>query len=111
MNLLENNILNEYLEQTIDPVSHLLSQIERETYLTKAQSHMLSGHYQGRLLSMISKMKSPHKILEIGTFTGYSALCLAEGLDRQQGELHTIDINDELEEQIGRASCRESAKQ
>lgn len=100
MNLLENNVLNEYLEQTIDPVSNLLSRIERETYLTKAQSHMLSGHYQGRLLSMISKMKSPHKILEIGTFTGYSALCLAEGLDRQKGELHTIDINDELEEQV-----------
>jgi len=61
------------------------------------QPRMLSGHYQGRVLSLLSKMKNPRSILEIGTYTGYSALCLAEGL-KEHGILHTIDINEELED-------------
>ena len=73
----------------------LLQQLNRETYQKILQPRMLSGHYQGRVLSMISKLINPKNILEIGTYTGYSALCLAEGLQKD-GELHTIDINEEL---------------
>jgi len=73
----------------------LLQQLNRETYQKILQPRMLSGHYQGRILSMISKLINPKSILEIGTYTGYSALCLAEGM-QQSGELHTIDINEEL---------------
>lgn len=93
------SILNAYLEQNCDPESPLLAQINRETHLTQTQSHMLSGHYQGRLLSLLSKLTAPKRILEIGTFTGYSAICLLEGL-QESGELHTIDQNEELEERV-----------
>jgi len=93
------SILNAYLEQNCDPESTLLAQINRETHLTQTQSHMLSGHYQGRILALFSKLISPSRILEIGTFTGYSALCLLEGL-HEKGELHTIDQNEELEERV-----------
>ncbi len=73
----------------------LLQQLTRETHQKILQPRMLSGHYQGRVLSMISKLMNPKHILEIGTYTGYSALCLAEGLQKD-GELHTIDVNEEL---------------
>ncbi|WP_081209005.1 O-methyltransferase [Salegentibacter sediminis] len=73
----------------------LLAKLNRETNQKVLQPRMLSGHYQGRILSLLSKMKSPKTILEIGTYTGYSALCLAEGL-AEGGKLHTIDINEEL---------------
>ena len=73
----------------------LLKQLNRETYQKILQPRMLSGHYQGRLLSMLSKLINPKTILEIGTYTGYSALCLAEGI-QSNGELHTIDIDEEL---------------
>lgn len=73
----------------------LLKQLNRETNQKILQPRMLSGHYQGRVLSLISKIKAPETILEIGTYTGYSALCLAEGL-KENGVLHTIDINEEL---------------
>jgi len=73
----------------------LLSQLNRETNQKVMQPRMLSGHYQGRVLSLLSKMKMPKSILEIGTYTGYSALCLAEGLSKD-GSLHTIDVNAEL---------------
>ena len=73
----------------------LLQQLNRETYQKILQPRMLSGHYQGRVLSMISKLTKPKTILEIGTYTGYSAICLAEGM-QDSGELHTIDINEEL---------------
>lgn len=72
-----------------------LAKLNRETNQKILQPRMLSGHYQGRLLSMLSKIIRPKTILEIGTFTGYSALCLAEGL-AEDGEIHTIDINEEL---------------
>lgn len=88
-----------YLEGTCDEENLLLRTINRETYLKETMPHMLSGHYQGRVLSMISKMLSPKKILEIGTFTGYATLCLAEGL-KEDGILHTIDINEEQEERV-----------
>ena len=73
----------------------LLKQLTRETYQKILQPRMLSGHYQGRILSMIAKLANPKTILEIGTYTGYSALCLAEGLQKN-GTLHTIDVNEEL---------------
>tara|TARA_B110000977_G_scaffold196154_1_gene275957 strand:+ start:2054 stop:2695 length:642 start_codon:yes stop_codon:yes gene_type:complete len=73
----------------------LLQKLHRETWQKVLQPRMLSGHFQGRVLSMISKLIAPKYILEIGTYTGYSALCLAEGM-QAEGELHTIDINEEL---------------
>lgn len=91
--------VNVYLEETCDAEEALLRTINRETYLKETMPHMLSGHYQGRVLAMISKMLSPKKILEVGTFTGYATLCLAEGLS-EGGILHTIDINEEQEERV-----------
>ena len=72
----------------------LLAELNRETWANVMIPRMLSGHLQGRVLSMFSKLVSPEKILEIGTYTGYSALCLAEGL-KPEGTLHTLDINEE----------------
>ncbi len=87
--------LDDYSVKHTSPEPDLLARLSRETNLKILQPRMLSGHYQGRLLSMISKLVQPSRILEIGTYTGYSALCLAEGL-KEKGELHTIDINEEL---------------
>src|SRR5690606_8375946 len=98
MDLFDNTLTN-YLEDHSDPESDLLKRINRETYLKETMPHMLSGHYQGRLLSMLSKLYAPKNILEIGTFTGYATLCLAEGLS-DEGTIHTIDINPELEDRV-----------
>jgi predicted O-methyltransferase YrrM len=87
--------LDDYVVAHSENEPQLLQQLHRETYQKILQPRMLSGHYQGRLLSMISKLVNPLNILEIGTYTGYSALCLAEGM-QESGELHTIDINEEL---------------
>ena len=87
--------LDDYVVKHSEDEPELLQQLNRETYQKILQPRMLSGHYQGRLLSMISKLVNPKNILEIGTYTGYSALCLAEGI-QVGGELHTIDINEEL---------------
>ena len=87
--------LDNYAVKHTSAEPELLANLTRETFLKVLQPRMLSGHYQGRLLSMISKLVRPERILEIGTYTGYSALCLAEGLIKD-GELHTIDINEEL---------------
>ncbi|NRF38511.1 O-methyltransferase [Pedobacter foliorum] len=84
-----------------EPESELLQRIDRETNLKVLMPRMLSGHYQGRVLSFLSKMVSPKRILEIGTFTGYATLCLAEGLT-EDGILYTLDINEELEEMVRR---------
>jgi predicted O-methyltransferase YrrM len=88
-----------YLEDHCDPEPPALQKINRETYLKVLRPHMLSGHYQGRLLSMLSKMMQPKRILEIGTFTGYATICLAEGLT-EEGIIHTIEVNRELEEML-----------
>ncbi len=88
--------LEDYLSAHHDPEPELLKSLNRETHLKVLQPRMLSGPLQGRYLSFLSKMLSPKYILEIGTYTGYSALCLAEGLS-ETGELHTLEINDELE--------------
>lgn len=87
--------LDNYIEKHSENEPELLQQLTRETYQKILQPRMLSGHYQGRVLSIISKLVNPKCILEIGTYTGYSALCLAEGI-QPKGELHTIDINEEL---------------
>lgn len=94
MNFLSEELDNYVVVHSQDE-PELLQQLNRETYQKILQPRMLSGHYQGRVLSMISKLINPKNILEIGTYTGYSALCLAEGM-QLSGELHTIDINEEL---------------
>ncbi len=86
----------EYIAEHTSPESDLLKEINRETQAKILMPRMLSGHLQGRILSMLSKIIQPKTILEIGTYTGYSALCLAEGL-QAGGTLHTIELNDELE--------------
>lgn len=93
--------LSEYIEQHSSPESAVLQQITRSTHLEVINPRMLSGHVQGRVLSMISKMIRPKRILELGTFTGYSALCLAEGLT-EDGRLVTLEHNDEMESSIRR---------
>jgi len=94
-----DSLLQDYLEQHTDPEPALLKVINRETYLKMLKPHMLSGHYQGRLLSMLSKLMQPKCILEIGTYTGYATICLAEGL-APGGEIHTIEGNPEMCEMI-----------
>lgn len=87
--------LDNYIVAHSEAEPELLQQLTRETYQKILQPIMLSGPYQGRVLSMISKLTNPNSILELGTFTGYATLCLAEGLQKD-GEIHTIDINEEL---------------
>ncbi|APG61260.1 O-methyltransferase [Christiangramia salexigens] len=94
MHFLPENI-DDYIVAHSQKEPELLYQLNRETNQKVLQPRMLSGHYQGRVLSLLSKLKAPRTILEIGTYTGYSALSLAEGLT-QDGELHTIDVNEEL---------------
>ena len=89
-----NPLAERYAERHTTPLDDLLAEIERETYAHHAQPHMLSGHVQGKLLEQLSLMVRPAKILEIGTFTGFSALCLAKGLV-PGGELHTIEYRPE----------------
>lgn len=88
-----------YAERFTQAESDVLSRLNRETYTKVMIPRMLSGHLQGQVLSMFSKMIQPKRILEIGTYTGYSAICLAQGL-KTGGELHTIDVNAELEDMI-----------
>ena len=90
-----SDALEEYLNQQLDNEADYLEALRRETHLKVIQPRMLSGHYQGRLLALISKLCAPQHILEIGTYTGYSAVCLAEGLP-SDGRLTTIEVNEEL---------------
>ena len=87
--------LEDYIEQHSEKEPALLASLNKETYQKILLPRMLSGHFQGRVLSMLSKLIRPVNILEIGTYTGYSALCLCEGL-QETGQLHTIDIKEEL---------------
>jgi caffeoyl-CoA O-methyltransferase len=86
-----------YLREHTTPEDRVLEELNRQTHLNVVNPNMLSGHLQGRLLEMLSYMISPSHILEIGTYTGYSAICLARGL-KSGGQLHTIEVNDELRE-------------
>ncbi|GAA4431081.1 O-methyltransferase [Ravibacter arvi] len=97
--------LENYAEAHTDPESDLLKQINRETYAQVLHPLMLSGHLQGRLLSLLSKLIRPRRILEIGTFTGYSAICLAEGL-AEDGLLFTIEANEEMAPRINQYFSR-----
>ena len=87
--------MDRYLENHASNEPGILKNLRRETYQKTTQPHMISGYQQGRLLSIISKMMRPKRILEIGTFTGYATLCLAEGLP-EDGKLFTFDINEDL---------------
>ncbi|HEX7367112.1 MAG TPA: class I SAM-dependent methyltransferase, partial [Pelobium sp.] len=91
--------LNSYLRSFCDDEPELLKRIDRETQLEVLMPRMLSGHLQGRVLSMLAKIMAPKRILEIGTFTGYATLCFAEGLEAD-GKIITIDINEELEDRV-----------
>ncbi len=90
-----STLLETYISDNSQQEPDILKALTRETHLKVIQPRMLTGHFQGRVLSLLSKIVNPKYILEIGTYTGYSALCLAEGLQKQ-GELHTIDVNAEL---------------
>lgn len=91
--------IEKYAEEHSSPERDLLYRLSRETNLTQVYPRMLSGHLQGLFLSMISRLMRPARILEIGTFTGYSAICLADGL-ATGGMLHTIEVNPELEDRL-----------
>lgn len=91
--------LEQYIEQMSSPEEPLLKELERETYLRVLNPRMISGHIQGRLMEMIVRMLRPQRILEIGTFTGYSALCMAAGLP-EGGIIDTCEVDDELEMMI-----------
>lgn len=89
--------LQEYCEKHSSPEDKVLYELNRKTHMDVLMPRMLSGHHQGAFLQMISHMVNPENILEIGTYTGYSAICLAQGL-KENGALHTIDINEELKD-------------
>ena len=93
------NALEQYVEMMSSPEDALLRELERETYLRVINPRMISGHIQGKFMEMLVRMLRPRRILEIGTFTGYSALCMAVGLD-DGGIIDTCEIDDELEEMI-----------
>jgi caffeoyl-CoA O-methyltransferase len=106
--------LEHYIEGHTTDESNILSQLNRETHLKVMNPRMLSGQVQGKFLEMISRMIQPKSILEIGTYTGYSAICLAKGL-AENGLLHTIEINPELEQMasdyISKSGLRNSIRQ
>lgn len=93
---MEADALDKYIQAHVEDEDPVLKELDRETFLNVLRPRMLSGHVQGSLLTMFSQMIRPQRILEIGTYTGYSAICLAKGLT-EGGKLHTIEINDELE--------------
>ena len=91
--------IDKYITDHIDPEGELLSDINRTAHVKLLRPRMVSGHLQGRVLKMLVRMCRPQRILEIGTYTGYATICLAEGLP-DDGEIHTIEIDDELEDFI-----------
>lgn len=90
-----SDALEDYIRDHSENEPEVLQELTRDTHLKVIQPRMITGHFQGRVLSMLSKIINPKHILEIGTYTGYSAICLAEGLQKD-GQLHTIDVNEEL---------------
>ncbi len=88
--------LDDYVVAHTEPENEVLEELNRQTHLQVLIPRMLAGHYQGRVLSMLSHMIKPKSVLEIGTYTGYSAICFAEGMP-ENGIIHTIDLNEELE--------------
>lgn len=102
--LLISAAINRYAEAFTTPESKPLAALNRETHVKVEHANMLSGHVQGAILSMLSHMIRPKRVLEIGTYTGYSAICLAQGLT-EDGHLHTIDVNEELQDMSFRYFC------
>ncbi len=102
--LLLSKSINDYAEAYTTPETPVLAALNRETHLKVELPVMLSGHLQGAMLQAISGMIRPNTILEIGTYTGYSAICLAQGLS-SEGQLHTIDVNEELQDLCFRYFC------
>ncbi len=102
--------LQNLLLQYCEPEGELLQHIDRQTNLKVLMPRMMSGHYQGRVLSMLSKMTNPKRILEVGTFTGYATLCLAEGLT-YDGLIYTLDVNEELEDMVRANFARSPIKE
>lgn len=100
MNNADTMEMEQYLLSHSDPEPPLLHELDRLTHLRTLQPRMISGHLQGALLRMLVHMVRPRLVLEVGTFTGYSALCMAEGLDLPQARVHTVEVNDELEQTI-----------
>lgn len=90
-----SSLLEDYITRNTEAEPELLTALTRETHMKVVQPRMITGHVQGRLLSILAKIINPMYILEIGTYTGYSAICLAEGLQKT-GRLHTIEVNEEL---------------
>ncbi|MCC8061947.1 MAG: O-methyltransferase [Rikenellaceae bacterium] len=88
--------LERYILDYISPEDPVLTELDRQTHLRVVQPRMLSGHLQGRMLEMFTAMVDPEYVLELGTFTGYSAIAMAHGLQRPQARLHTVELNDEL---------------
>lgn len=103
--------MERYILDHISPEEPVLAELDRQTHLRMIQPRMLSGHWQGALLEMFVRMVDPLYVLELGTFTGYSAIAMARGLSRQGAELHTVEIDDELQDfaarYIERAGLRE----
>ena len=100
MDFLGENVL-QYIEKNTEKEPGILQKLYRETYAKVLVPRMIAGHYQGRVISMLSKMIKPEQILEIGTYTGYSAICWAEGLV-EGGMVHSIDINEEIKPMVDR---------
>lgn len=92
--------LEQYILAHIDPEPPNLAELDRDTHVQMIYWHMCAGHLQGRLLKMLVRMARPRLVLELGTFSGYSALCLAEGLHDDDCRVHTVEINDEQEDFI-----------
>ena len=99
MSLEKDEAIESYILSRIDQESELLKQLNRDAHVNLLKPRMLSGHLQGRMLKMFCRMMNPKYILEIGTYTAYATLCLAEGVD-DDAEIHTIEVNDELEDFI-----------
>ena len=99
MSLEKDEAIESYILSRIDQESELLKQLNRDAHVNLLKPRMLSGHLQGRMLKMFCRMMNPKYILEIGTYTAYATLCLAEGADND-AEIHTIELNDELEDFI-----------
>ena len=90
------DMLEKYVERMSEPETELLQALDHETHMQTVHPRMLSGHIQGKFLEMLVRMLRPRRILEIGTFTGYSAIAMARGLERPEAVLHTVEVNDEL---------------
>lgn len=99
MSLDKDESIEKYIQSHIDEEGELLKQLNRDAHVNLLKPRMLSGHLQGRMLKMFCRMMQPKYILEIGTYTAYATLCLAEGA-ANDAEIHTIEVNDELEDFI-----------